>query len=212
MVINFDGMAFIGPGSEWFWTMLQFLALAITFYAIYRQLRAQRAAAATQRMEAWQEKWFSDSLIHARLTVAIWRKHAASPSPTFEARAALNLLCTFFEDLGTLEAAGYVTWKEVEATWGEGLVMYWALLGPTVMELRASMPSAYAEFERLAKRADEMARRRGEDWSVPESAIPELVETQIGVLTAWLRMSRDIATGVIPADPSSVITSAPVPG
>ncbi len=40
--INTAGMAFIGPGSEWFWTMLQFTALAITFYAIYRQLRAQQ--------------------------------------------------------------------------------------------------------------------------------------------------------------------------
>ena len=39
--INTDGMALIGPGSEWFWTMLQFVALAITFYAIYRQFRAQ---------------------------------------------------------------------------------------------------------------------------------------------------------------------------
>lgn len=40
--INTDGMSFFGPGSEWFWTMLQFTALAITFYAIYRQLRAQQ--------------------------------------------------------------------------------------------------------------------------------------------------------------------------
>jgi hypothetical protein len=40
--INTDGMAFIGPGSEWFWTALQFTALAITFYAIYRQLRGQQ--------------------------------------------------------------------------------------------------------------------------------------------------------------------------
>ena len=39
--INTDGMAIFGPGSEWFWTMLQFTALAITFAAIYRQLRAQ---------------------------------------------------------------------------------------------------------------------------------------------------------------------------
>ena len=41
MLINTDGLAFFGPGSEWFWTMLQFLALATTFFAIYRQLRAQ---------------------------------------------------------------------------------------------------------------------------------------------------------------------------
>ena len=37
-----DGLTFIGPGSAWFWTALQFVALAITFYAIYRQLRGQR--------------------------------------------------------------------------------------------------------------------------------------------------------------------------
>jgi hypothetical protein len=39
--INTDGMALIGPGSEWFWTALQFTALAITFIAIYRQLQGQ---------------------------------------------------------------------------------------------------------------------------------------------------------------------------
>jgi hypothetical protein len=42
-LINTDGLALFGPGSEWFWTALQFSALAITFYAIYRQLQAQQA-------------------------------------------------------------------------------------------------------------------------------------------------------------------------
>ena len=41
-LINPEGLALIGPGSEWFWTALQFMALAITFIAIYRQLQAQR--------------------------------------------------------------------------------------------------------------------------------------------------------------------------
>jgi hypothetical protein len=41
-LINTDGMVFIGPGSEWFWIALQFIALATTFYAIYRQLRIQQ--------------------------------------------------------------------------------------------------------------------------------------------------------------------------
>ena len=41
MLINTDGLAFFGRGSEWFWTMLQFLALTTTFLAIYLQLRAQ---------------------------------------------------------------------------------------------------------------------------------------------------------------------------
>ncbi|MBI2763288.1 MAG: hypothetical protein HYX54_05995 [Chloroflexi bacterium] len=37
-----DGIAFVGPGSEWFWIALQFAALATTFYAIYRQLQPQQ--------------------------------------------------------------------------------------------------------------------------------------------------------------------------
>ena len=41
-LINTDGLALIGPGSEWFWTALQFTALAITFIAIYRQLATQQ--------------------------------------------------------------------------------------------------------------------------------------------------------------------------
>lgn len=35
-------LVFFGPGSEWFWTMLQFVTLSVTFYAIYRQLRLQQ--------------------------------------------------------------------------------------------------------------------------------------------------------------------------
>ena len=43
-IVNLDGMAIFGPGSEWLWTMVQFLALLMTGLAIFRQLRAQRRA------------------------------------------------------------------------------------------------------------------------------------------------------------------------
>jgi hypothetical protein len=210
--INTDGMAFIGPGSEWFWTALSGLILAVTFIAIYRQLRAQSAANAVHRMEALQGQWDSERMIHARLTVALWRKHAAGPSPSFEAQAALGWLLGFFENLSDLEEDGYLTWKEVSNTWGEVLVAYWALLAPTIRELRPRVPTVYTGFERLARRAEEAARRRGDDWSVPESQIPEELDTQIMRNTARLRMLRDIATGVIPTGQRPAVTSAPVPG
>ena len=41
-LINTDGLALFGPGSEWLWTALQFIALATTFVAIFRQLRTQQ--------------------------------------------------------------------------------------------------------------------------------------------------------------------------
>ena len=49
--INTDGMAFIGPGSEWFWTALSGIVLAVTFIAIYRQLRLQRSQGAIEQIE-----------------------------------------------------------------------------------------------------------------------------------------------------------------
>jgi hypothetical protein len=42
VLINTEGLAFIGPGSEWFWTAVSGIVLAGTFIAIYRQLRLQR--------------------------------------------------------------------------------------------------------------------------------------------------------------------------
>ena len=48
--INTDGMAFIGPGSEWFWTALSGIVLAVTFLAIYRQLRLQRNQGAIEQI------------------------------------------------------------------------------------------------------------------------------------------------------------------
>lgn len=110
-LINTDGMALIGPGSEWFWTAVSWIILAVTFIAIYRQLRAQNAANALQRMEALQGTWTSERMIHARLVVVLWRKHAAGPSADFKAQAALNWLCGFFENLSDLEEDGYLTWK-----------------------------------------------------------------------------------------------------
>ncbi|HQR23344.1 MAG TPA: hypothetical protein PL152_04610 [Steroidobacteraceae bacterium] len=41
-MLNTSGVVIFGPGSEWLWTMLQFVALSVTFYAIYRQLRLQQ--------------------------------------------------------------------------------------------------------------------------------------------------------------------------
>jgi hypothetical protein len=41
-LINTDGMAFIGPGSEWFWTALSGIVLAITFIAIDERIAQNR--------------------------------------------------------------------------------------------------------------------------------------------------------------------------
>lgn len=53
-LVNLDGLALVGPGSEWFWSMLQFVVVTVTLYAIYRQIRLQSASAAIEQAAALQ--------------------------------------------------------------------------------------------------------------------------------------------------------------
>jgi hypothetical protein len=86
------------------------------------------------------------------------------------------------------------------------------LLAPTIQAQRRRSSTVFTGFERLARRAEEAAPRSRDDWSLPESRIPEELDVQIARNTARLSMFRDIAAGVIPSDPSPAVTSAPVPG
>jgi hypothetical protein len=58
-LINTDGMALIGLGSEWFWTAISGLVLAVTLVAIYRQLRLQRSQGAIDQLELRLLEWQS---------------------------------------------------------------------------------------------------------------------------------------------------------
>src|SRR6476469_2979089 len=69
--INTDGMSFVGRGSEWLWTALRGLVLAVTFIAIYRQLGLQRSAAAIEQMAALDREWHSERLVRAKLVVLL---------------------------------------------------------------------------------------------------------------------------------------------
>lgn len=194
-------MVIFGPGSEWFWAMAQFLLVAATLLGLYRQIRQQNAANALQRMDSLQGEWNSPRMIYARLAVAIWRKHATSPRPDVEAQVPLAWLCNFFENLSDLYLEGYLTWTEIENTWGNPLVFWWAALEDTVKGERSHTSVAYGGFELLAKRALTAAAKRGDDWSVEPDDIPGLLDIQIARNRTRLRLLREIDDGVMPEVP-----------
>jgi hypothetical protein len=66
-LINLDDFVILGPGSEWFWTMVSGVVLAVTFYAIYRQLSLQRGAAAIEQVRALSREWNDERMTRARL-------------------------------------------------------------------------------------------------------------------------------------------------
>jgi hypothetical protein len=77
--INTDGMSFIGPGSEWFWTALSGVVLAITFLGIYRQLRIARSANAFAQMNRLTNDWDSERLARNKLEIFLALKDGALP-------------------------------------------------------------------------------------------------------------------------------------
>jgi hypothetical protein len=95
-LINTNGMAFIGPGSEWFWTALQFIALAITFYAIYRQLRGQQ--------EQMRE---STKLLRSQAHYNALRLHQRPEEMVIEIDGMAGIV---LDGLATPDALGNVAW------------------------------------------------------------------------------------------------------
>jgi len=59
ILVNTDGLVLFGPGSEWFWSMAQFVVVAVTLVGIYSQLRIARSADASAQRAEMEKKWES---------------------------------------------------------------------------------------------------------------------------------------------------------
>jgi hypothetical protein len=131
--INTDGMAFIGPGSEWFWTALSGIILAVTFIAIYRQLHAQASANALGRLEALSRRWESRLLTLARVRSAMSLRYGErQPGMSKEMHGIAN----FFVDLANLHEEGHISIREIENNWGTSIQVWTALLHDSIQEER----------------------------------------------------------------------------
>ena len=147
--INTDGMSFIGPGSEWFWTAVSGIVLAVTFIAIYRQLSLARAANAFTQLSALVEEWQGERLVRKRVAVlvAIRDGVALADIPDSPAGAVAN----YWEKVGALARAGHVAPSLV----AEGLGAadsWWGILAPWVLKARTVDANAglFEHFEWLA--------------------------------------------------------------
>jgi len=192
-LINTEGMAFVGPGSEWFWTMLQFLALTITFYAIYRQLRAQRSAGVFEQMQAWESEWAEPRFVRERLEFLL-ELEGLDPAGGLP-RSGISTV-TWFERLGYLVGEGHVRTRDASMIVGNAVTWWWAVLAPYLARDRVLWgdPIAYAEFETLEREIQRLnVLRDGKPWLDPIT-----VAETIDAYSARLRREHDAAQGIIP--------------
>jgi hypothetical protein len=167
-LINTDGMAFIGPGSEWFWTALTGLVLALTFFAIYRQLRIQSTQRAIEQLDAFKREAYSESMTRYGLDVMIaLRDH---DDPTDIPEAAVLGLGDFWANFATLARAGH---RDIALLWQSDSAspqIIWWWVAPFVVKARAEslfgLPS-YVDFEWLVGVMAEMDRTGGRQAITP---------------------------------------------
>ena len=201
-LINTDGMAIFGPGSEWFWSMLQFVVVAITLCAIYRQLGAQRSTSLFEQMTAWTREWEEDRFSRTRLRFLIDIEHRdpaqGLPESSFQ-------LANFFERLGYLVSHGHFRREDVYQALGTTIVWHWMVMKPYLEATRRTGhdPRRWEWFDWLARTMRKVERQSSGREMVVDPTVPgQRVADRIDNLTANFRQEQDAKAGIIPSRPT----------
>jgi hypothetical protein len=89
-IVNLQGTAIFGAGSEWFWSMLQFLIVAATLVGLYRQLRIQSSQRAVEQLDAYVRDWMSERMTHHKLAILVALRDGAEPASVPDGPAILT--------------------------------------------------------------------------------------------------------------------------
>ncbi len=164
--INTEGLAIFGPGSEWLWTMAQFLALAITGLAIFRQLQAQRSAQKVNTLVGLVQQYDSERMVRHRLAVLM---HVAEGKPDWP--PALYQVGMFFNGLAQHERQGDLRIDVLtEWSWGWVVQVWWARCASYVLDEAAEDgPPGLGAMEALAVATAAIDRRRGRPALDPDT-------------------------------------------
>jgi hypothetical protein len=208
-LINTDGMALIGPGSEWFWTALTGLILAITFFAIYRQLSIARSAAAVEQLTLFETELHSERMTRMALDVAIALRDGVDPAHL--PRSSAGAIAVYWERVGGLVRRGHLDAKLLWDGSGSSCQSWWVVLEPSIKRGRAASGPAYGEnFEWLAGVMAEFDRRSGSpaiDWATMVADLDAYIADQ----RASLRLEEALRS-VLPAttepSPAVALTAA----
>jgi hypothetical protein len=181
-LINTDGMAFMGPGSEWLWTALSGIVLSVTFIAIYRQLSIARRAGAREELVSLDRDWESERQMRYRLEILLALRDGADRGHLPEGAAAG--LLNWFETVAALARNGDIDRKALYLYFGLLYQAWWAILAPYARAKRAEQGNAgqYADNEWLAGFMAEADRRAG---------MPPVDETRLGPLDVLVTRLRD---------------------
>jgi hypothetical protein len=195
-IVSSEPLVLIGPGSEWFWTAISAVVVAITFVAIFRQLRAQRAAGVLEQVNTLQAQWEAREFTYVRLyaMIAFENREVELGMPRIAYEVA-----AWFDNLAGFVLGGHVS-QHVASGYAEPVLFWWTIMKPYVEadRVRFGLGGNLSDVE-------ELARLMGRNWTRqvgrPYESLEPLGE-RIEALVRKLEVHRDIDRGLIPARPT----------
>jgi len=195
-LINTDGLVLIGPGSEWFWTAISGIVLAITFIAIYLQLRTARAGEAVRMLQELDDRWSSERMTRHGIVITRWLD-AGAPA---DARplGSLSFVGNFWERVGTLGRRGHLDVRLLWDAMGSDCETQWILLRDFAHAEREgrNAPAMFENFEWLAGEMIALDRRAGR-----QPVDPSWVRSSVPVRLAAMEKRVDIEVALRSARP-----------
>ena len=148
----------VGPGSEWFWLMLQCLTLVITLILVYRQVRHMRDANMLQALGGLDERWKSAEFRSFR--VAACQRYG--DGDLHIGRLEGEVL-SFFESLGVYLRRRVFDKEILWEKYSYYVEHYWIIFRDHVEEFRTKSGDTtwYDQFQYLDRRMSSCAKKRG---------------------------------------------------
>jgi hypothetical protein len=191
--VSNEPIVIVGPGSEWFWSMAQFVLVAASILGIYVQLRAQRASALFDQTASLSREWLDESFLVHRLAalVALEGRPIEAGIPS----AAKNVY-EFFDRIGYLVEKKHLRATDVAETLGGQIIIWWALIGPYLQDPELDGRPETSWFERLNS---QMRALSPDARNIPAITVPagDLREP-IHELTEELRRLVNARNGIFP--------------
>ena len=201
-IINTDGFAVIGPGSEWLWIALQFFALSITGLAIFRQLRAQTSANSLAMGIRLADEFRVDLLRFKLASLMDVSGISRTMTP------AIEVVGGFFDGTASAIDNGYVPARMAWQEWGEVSQTYWAIFRPALEERRKTEPGLWKDWERWRDDLIDRDRQAGMVRDLSPTYLARWIPETIAYYIASIRLEEEAKRGVIPTWPVPEPSSA----
>lgn len=205
--VNLDNLVILGPGSEWFWSMAQFVVVAVTLIAIYLQVRIQLHSTTFEQARQLQDEWHSERMLRARL--AVLEASHAGPDARIVPIGASSIIANHWEMVGNLVKTGHVDLDQID---GLSCRLFWARLTRFgFIELgrkRANDPEVLANFEWLTTQYAEQARKAGVPADFDDETLASMLPGSLQVVREALAIEEELRAVIVRS--TGIATGAPM--